>query len=363
MRLSRSDAGGVRASVRLPAALLVASVSVSVPVSGLVGASEHAEAEVAAAGADAAGSGGFDGGPAAAAPAFTPYVPTGGWFRPRDIGPTDDDLADLADLVDLAGLDGVDRPTGSDPAGPGARPPAGGDADLPSIAQAVAALDRRRERAATRREHAVVARPDPSATGDAASPAAGQPAWAAFTPPTAGLWAYSENAAGARAPDEPAGPFNWFVREELPAAPGQAIGPTGWSNGLDRFGSERVVAGLAFDVAGSRGGSVAAAGPFAVPGLPAVPEPATASGLPIRTPKAAPIPGQIPPGPPTGPFTGSADGAAGPSLFLGSAGSASSLDPQVAPERIRGRLSRLYEGIHHARGTGIAGAEDDAGGD
>ncbi len=391
VRLSRSDAGGVRASVRLPAALLVASdpvpvpVPVSVPVSvhGLVGAPKQAEAaaEVAAPGADVAGSGGFDGGPDAAAPVapvFAPYVPTSGWFRPRGIGLTDDDLADLADLVDLADLDGVDRPTGSDPTGPGALPAAGGDADLPSIAQAVAALDRRRERAATRRERAVAARPDPSATGDAASPAAGQPAWAAFTSPTAGLRAFSENAAGTRALDGPAGPFNWFVREELPAAPGQANGPAGRPNGPDGSGSERVAVGLAaVDVAGSRGGSVAAGGPFTVPGLPAVPKPvvastprlssrsaagplpATASGLPIRTPNSVPIPGQIPPGPPTGPV----DGAASPSLFLGSAGSASSLDLQVAPERIRGRLSRLYEGIHHARGTGVAAAEDDAVGD
>ncbi len=460
---------------------------------------------------------------------FAPYTPTGEWFRPRGIDLTNEDLADLADL---AGRGGVDQPTGSSAGGPAATPPAGDGAGLPSIAQAVAALDRRRERAALGRAHAGAAQPDPSAAEDAApavqpapaiatapaevstaaepAPAAAtaattaaattaaataadastaaeptrgtaaepaapsapdgsdvgadlampatrlpafpavpapthHPAWAVVAaaaspaavspagPPPAGLWAQLADAAGLQSPvlDESAEPFNWFVRDELAVAPGQAIPAAGRVNGVERWAPEPFAAPRAFDagpLAGSRPlpGSAGTADPFGGPGLVAVPEPpavpepvavpesvvaraanpgrfavpareqaagtgpfaaskpglssprpgagpgvgrtagptagprrtTTASGLPIRTPKTVPIPGQIPLGPPTG----SAGGPAGPSVFLDSAAPSSAMpDPGVAPERIRGRLSRLYEGIHHARGTRPA-AEDDGGG-
>ncbi|ORT97448.1 hypothetical protein UK99_05390, partial [Frankia casuarinae] len=80
--------------------------------------------------------------------------------------------------------------------------------------------------------------------------------------------------------------------------------------------------------------------------------PRTPSGLPIRAPQTHGLLGPDPLGTPPSRSATARPPDAGPDLF----GPAAALTPAperqtVAPERIRGRLSRLYEGVHHARGV------------
>ncbi|MCL9792849.1 sensor histidine kinase [Frankia sp. AgKG'84/4] len=278
-------------------------------------------------------------------------------------------------------------------------------ASLPPIADAVAELERRRVRAEGGRG-TNSARSDPDAhpptslVADRAGadagprvayePAAGVPAAgpgpdtaSTVTPPVvsaaARRWTELVREAAAEAFPRAASdePFDWFTDAEAASGSDQVPAATAGAEPASWWNSTRAQAGfpavppdaagpipLPAPAAASDSAASAVDIPWPAGGVASAPadmsasRSTTVSGLPVRTPRTQPFALQAPPPPPA------AAGPAEPNPFFGSVASGepgTGGDEADAPEWIRGRLTRLYEGVHHARGNSPV-LDDDADG-
>lgn len=398
VRLAHSHDGGVRATALLPAALLApAPTPVTSPREITAGGLEPAYTDLPLPRMSAGPDPDADQtitrpvdlvAPPAADPVTTRAVPTG---HP--------DLPVRTPLPVRTGVPaGAEPPVGTEPPVALASPPA---PELPAIADAVAALRQRRvealqETEAQETERTPAAAPAaPVAAVTSAPVATPAPAAAAASAATGRLADLVRTAAQEAIPVAfSAAPFDWFTRDEQDGEPaGQVAIATRVTYDAAAAAAERTVGagggGVPFgddDVAGPEprwaadlpvpgtpastspggGGQAASTGsvsgwPSAEPGPaepgPGAPRRVTSSGLPRRTPSAQPFPGDLPSavpaarpgdGPVQNPFFGTVQ-----------LPSSSAQTPQApAPDWIRGRLSRLYEGVQHARDGQQAGAED-----
>ncbi len=254
-------------------------------------------------------------------------------------------------------------------------------ASLPPIADAVAELERRR--ALTEGEHGRNSAPsDPGVhtpTSLVVDRTGAEPtATPSVVSAAARRWTELVREAAAEAFPRAASdePFDWFTDGGAPSGSDQVPAATADAEPASWWDSTRAAAGFPA-VPPDAAGPIPAPAPAAAsdssvstvdgpwPAASVAPAPAdmsaprstTVSGLPVRTPRAQPFAMQVPP-PPAG------AGPAEPNPFFGSVASGeqgTSGDAADAPEWIRGRLTRLYEGVHHARGNSPV-LDDDADG-
>ncbi|MCK9895859.1 nitrate- and nitrite sensing domain-containing protein [Frankia sp. AgB32] len=168
-------------------------------------------------------------------------------------------------------------------------------------------------------------------------------------------------------------PFDWFTHDQASSGPGPApsmtteVGSASWwnsapsENGFPTASPDAGTDSIPTPVVANDGSASTsavdepwpAAGDAPTAAGPAASRATTLSGLPVRTPQAQPFAVQGPLPAPARP--------AEPNPFFGYVASTDrAMDGSEAdaPEWIRGRLTRLYEGVHHARGNGLVPADD-----